>query len=90
MPISTIDVHKSQHLHNPVYIDANIIMVAISVWALITPYAYWRVDVSLPPPLVSRVRLESLARETTPPCLPSFLSLLLFLPILPLRSPSTR
>ena len=33
--------------------------------------------------------LEGLAR-VTPPCLPSFLALPLFLPILPLHSPSTR
>jgi len=63
----------------PILIDASMIMVASSVWVLTTPKAFWRVDISLSPSLVSRGRLESLARETTPPCLLSLLSLPLFL-----------
>jgi len=42
------------------------------------------------PPLLVGQTLESLARVTTPPCLPFFLALPLFLPILPLHSPSMR
>ena len=34
--------------------------------------------------------LESLVRVTIPPCLPSFLALPVFLPVLPFHSPSTR
>jgi len=86
--ISTVSVHKSQHLHNAVYIDCSMIMVAISVWALATPYAYWRVDISLP---VSSHSLAGQTRRVLPrdySSLPSFFPL--FLPILPLHSPSTR
>ena len=63
-------------------------MVATSVWVLTI---YRRVGISLPPPLVSRGRLAgSCPRDYCPPCFPSFLALPLFLPILPLHSPSTR
>ena len=52
-----------------------------------TPKACKRVDLSLTPPLASRVRLSRvLPAWQTPPCLPSFP---LFTPILPLHSPST-
>ena len=59
-------------------------IVAISVWGLT---AYRRVDIDRPPSSLSLggQTIESLARETTPPCLISFP-----LPLLLLHSPSTR
>ena len=43
------------------------ITMAISVWVLSLQESS-----HLPPPLLSRARLDSIACETTPPCLPSF------------------
>jgi len=62
--------------------------VDTSVWVLTIHKAYRRV----PPSSISLAgeTRESLARVTIPPCLPTFLALPLFLPILPLHLPSTR